>query len=126
MKRFISALFAALFFCPLLLLTAHAGEAAGLLTLVETIPMPKVQGRIDHMAADVSGRRLFVAALGNNTVEVLDLETGSTLRSLPGFAEPQGIAYVPEPGRLFVANGADGTCRMLEGQSLKLITSVRN
>jgi DNA-binding beta-propeller fold protein YncE len=98
--------------------------AADTLTLDKTIPMPKVEGRIDHLAADVAGQRLFVAALGNNTVEVLDLKTGKTIQSLPGFAEPQGIAYVPEFNRVFIANGADGTCRILDAQTLKTITSV--
>jgi DNA-binding beta-propeller fold protein YncE len=90
----------------------------------KTIPMPKVEGRIDHMAVDVVGQRLFVAALENNTVEVLDLKAGKTIQSLSGFAEPQGIAYIPEFNRVFVANGQDGTCRILDGQTLRTITSV--
>jgi DNA-binding beta-propeller fold protein YncE len=103
---------------------ARAQDATARLTLEKTIPMPKVEGRIDHMAADVAGQRLFVAALGNNTVEVLDLKAGKTIQSIPGFAEPQGIAYVPEFNRVFIANGADGTCRILDAQTLKTITSV--
>lgn len=99
-------------------------QAHDALIIDKTIPMPKVEGRIDHMAADVPHQRLFVAALGNNTVEVLDLKAGKTIRSLPGFAEPQGIAYVPELNRIFIANGQDGTCRILDGQSLETISSV--
>jgi DNA-binding beta-propeller fold protein YncE len=105
-------------------IAATAQDSAAPLTLDKTIPMPKVEGRIDHMAADVAGQRLFVAALGNNTVEVLDLKAGTTIQSLPGFAEPQGIAYVPELNRVFIANGQDGTCRILDGTSLKTISSV--
>jgi DNA-binding beta-propeller fold protein YncE len=87
--------------------------------------MRKVIGRIDHMAADVAGQRLFVAALGNNTVEVLDLKAGKTIESLSGFAEPQGIAFVPELNRVFIANGRDGTCRIIDGQTLKTIASIQ-
>lgn len=76
----------ALFLSSAMLTYAQAQDA---LTLDKTIPMSKVEGRIDHMAADVSGQRLFVAALGNNTVEVLDLKAGKTIQSLPGFAEPR-------------------------------------
>ena len=76
------------------------------------------------MAADVAGQRLFIAALGNNTVEVVDLKGGKVIQSLPGFAEPQGIVYVPEFDRIFIANGADGTCRILDGHSFKTISSV--
>jgi len=113
----------------LLVTTLVSGIALGQnstpsLTLIKTIPLPNVEGRIDHMAADVANQRLFVAALGNNTVEVLDLKDGKVIQSLQGFAEPQGIAYVPELNRLFVANGADGTCRILEGQSLKTISKI--
>jgi DNA-binding beta-propeller fold protein YncE len=108
----------------LLLLTSTIAFAADPLSPDKTIPMPNVQGRIDHMAADVAGQRLFVAALGNNTVEVLDLKAGKTIQSIPGFDEPQGIAFVPEFNRVFIANGGDGTCRILDGQSLKPITSV--
>jgi hypothetical protein len=103
---------------------AHAQEPTVPLTLDKTIPMERVKGRIDHMAVDIAGQRLFVAALGNNTVEVLDLKAGKTLQSLPGFAEPQGIAFAPELNRVFVANGQDGTCRILDGNSLKTLSSV--
>ncbi|HWX21861.1 MAG TPA: hypothetical protein VN578_18325 [Candidatus Binatia bacterium] len=103
---------------------ALAQETTSPLTLEKTIPLEKVEGRIDHLAADIPGQRLFVAALGNNTVEVLDLKAGKTIQSLPGFAEPQGIVCVPELDRVFVANGQDGTCRILDGKSFKTISSV--
>src|SRR5712692_9112517 len=94
-------LFSALFICPGLFVSANAQDATAPLTLDKTIPLEKVEGRIDHMAADISGQRLFVTALGNNTVEVLDLKAGKIIQSLPDFAEPQGIAYVPELDRVF-------------------------
>src|SRR5215469_18806712 len=100
------------------------GAETSSLTLVQTIPLPNVEGRSDHMAVDVIGKRLFVAALGNNTVEVVDLKAGKTAQSLSGFAEPQGIVFVPEFDRLFVANGSDGTCRILDGHTFKTISSV--
>ncbi len=111
--------------CSILIGSANAQDATAPLTLDKTIPLEKVEGRIDHLAADIAGQRLFVAALGNNTVEVLDLKAGKTIQSLPGFAEPQGIAYVPELDRVFVANGQDGTCRIIDGRSLKTISSVQ-
>jgi DNA-binding beta-propeller fold protein YncE len=104
--------------------SVNAAEPTASLELAKTIPMPNVEGRIDHMAVDVAGQRLFVAALGNNTVEVLDLKAGTNIQTLPGFAEPQGIAYVAELGRVFIANGQDGTCRIVHGQTFKTISSV--
>src|SRR3954467_774973 len=84
------------------------------LELVATIAMPGVKGRIDHFAVDVRGHRLFVAALGNNTVEVLDTAGNSRLRSLPGFGEPQGLAYLPELNRLYVASGSANRVDVLD------------
>ena len=61
------------------------------------------------MSLDVKGETLFVAALGNNTVEVIDLKTGKRIKAIAGLREPQGVLYVPETNRLYVANGKDGT-----------------
>ena len=77
------------------------------LELVQTIPMPGVEGRIDHMAADIQGHRLFVAALGNNTLEVLDVEQGKHLHTITGLHEPQGVAYLPHAERIVVGNGEE-------------------
>ncbi len=94
------------------------------LKLIQTLPLPGVSGRIDHLAADVKGRRVFIAALGNNTVEVVDLKAGEKIRSLSGFSEPQGIVYAPSFDRIFAANGSDGTCRILDGHSFKTLNTV--
>src|SRR5260370_26391611 len=75
------------------------------LTIVGTIDLAGVEGRIDHLAVDLVAQRLYVAALGNNTVEVLDLKSGSHARSLSGFREPQGIAVVPDAKLVAVASG---------------------
>jgi DNA-binding beta-propeller fold protein YncE len=116
----LSGIFAVLLFVTTLI----AQENPGSFKLEKTIPLEKVKGRIDHLAVDVGGQRLFVAALGNDTVEVVDLKSGKRIQSLSGFAEPQGIAYVPEFNKLFVANGSDGTVRILDGQSFKSIDTV--
>ncbi len=94
------------------------------LRLVRTIPLPDVQGRIDHMAVDVKGNRLFVAALGNNSLEVIDLNAGKHSRSVKGFHEPQGVAYLPNLNRLAVANGQGGGLVILDGASFREIHRV--
>ena len=96
----------------------------GPLRLVQTISMPAVQGRIDHMSVDIKGERTFVAALGNNSVEVLHMRTGQKIGSIQGLNEPQGVIYVSESKKIFVASGGDGTCKMFDGDTLGLITSI--
>src|SRR5436190_23391545 len=75
------------------LLSAIA-SAAEPLRLVDSIPLPGVEGRIDHLAADLDGQRLFVAALGNNTLEVLDLAARKVVHRIGGLYEPQGVAFL--------------------------------
>jgi hypothetical protein len=120
MKRRYSALLAGV----LSLAATVPGAAAELLREVQIIPLPNVEGRIDHFGVDVQGQRLFVSALGNNTIEVLDLRQGKRLTRITGLKEPQGVFYVPGSNRLFVANGDDGTCRIFDGNSYKLLSTV--
>ena len=93
----------------------------GALKLKQTIPLPGVEGRIDHFAFDPAGERLFVCALGNNTVEVLDLRKVERVHSITGLGAPQGVAYVPELDRLVVANEKGGICRIYDGKSFQAL-----
>jgi DNA-binding beta-propeller fold protein YncE len=90
------------------------GQAAQPLRLEKTIELPDVQGRIDHMSIDIKGERLFVAALGNNTLEVIDLKRGKREKTIGQLQEPQGVLYVAATDRLYVANARDGTVRIFD------------
>ena len=94
------------------------------LRLVQTISMPNVKGRLDHIDVDVKGKRLFVAGLENGTLDVVDLEASKWMRSIPGFKKPQGALYVPELDKLFVASGDDGMLRVFRGDTLELLDSI--
>src|SRR5207253_3181481 len=59
--------------------------------LIQTIPLPGVEGRIDHMAADANGTTIYIAALGNNSVEVVGLKAGKVIKSISGPQKPTGI-----------------------------------
>jgi DNA-binding beta-propeller fold protein YncE len=108
-----------LFLCP-----ALAAAQAALPQLTADIAMPGVKGRIDHFGADPKRHRLLVAALGNDTVEVLDLNARKRERSLDGFGEPQGILHVPETNRVFVANSSANRLDILDAESLVLVGHV--
>lgn len=94
------------------------------LTLVSTIELPNVNGRIDHLAADLETGRLFVAALGNNTIEVIDGPTGKHVRALSGFHEPQGIALATDANLVAVANGTGGNATMIDRTDFHVIRTV--
>jgi DNA-binding beta-propeller fold protein YncE len=108
----------------LLLWFSAAMAAKASLSLVQTIPLPEVDGRIDHFAIDVKGRRAFLAALAKNTIEVVDLRVGRVTHTLPGFAKPQGVLFIPEFNELIVASGADGSVKTLDGTTLAVIRTA--
>src|SRR5437870_13813290 len=95
-----------------------ASEAAPL-QLVQTIPLPGVKGKFDHLAIDLAGHRVFIAAKINNTLEVVDLKIGRRVRSVSGFHEPQGVLYLRDARQLVVANGGNGAVQFLDGRSLE-------
>jgi DNA-binding beta-propeller fold protein YncE len=100
------------------------GQAAQPLRLEKTIELPDVQGRIDHLSIDLKSERLFVAALGNNTVEVIDIKGGKRAKTIAGLREPQGVRYVPDVDRLYVANGKDGSVRVFDGNSYSPLKTI--
>ncbi len=94
------------------------------LKLERVIQMPEVRGRIDHMAVNLKDKVLYVAALGNNTVEVIDLQKGTVIRSIKEVDEPQGIAYIPEQNEIAVASGGNGDCVFYDAATFKNIATV--
>jgi DNA-binding beta-propeller fold protein YncE len=100
------------------------GQSEPPLRLERTIPLPGVKGRIDHLAFDADSQRVFVAALGNNTVEVIDFKSGKLIHTIGGLAEPQGVIYQPEKKRLWIANGGDGTVRIFDALTFQPLRSI--
>lgn len=96
-------------------------SAAQPMCLLATISLEGVRGRIDHFGADIQGRRLFMSALGNDTVEVFDIRANRRLHTIAGLREPQGTAYAPKVNKLYVANADDGTVDVFDGTTYKLL-----
>src|SRR5204863_7784658 len=90
------------------------------LSVKSRIDLPNVNGRIDHFSPDLKGQRLFMAALGNRTVEVLDVQSGKRVHTIPDLAEPQGLYYDPSTNRLFVACAGDGATKMFGAGTFQL------
>lgn len=120
-------------FCTIITLVAFCLEGCNgqpskqsqALPLITTIALPGVAARIDHLAFDSSTQRLFIAALGNNSVEVVDLKTNKVIHSITGLSEPQGIAFIPGKNILFVANGGNGACNVFNADTYQKISSVQ-
>jgi len=96
-----------------------------MLKLEKEIPMPGVKGRIDHMDINLNDQVAYAAALGNNTVEVIDLKSGKILHSITGLSEPQGVGYIPKHHELFVANGGTGECIFYNAVTWQKVASIK-
>ncbi len=94
------------------------------LKLIQTIQLPNVSGRIDHMDIDLDGKRLFVSELGNDSVDVIDLTTEKRIKSVTGLHGPQGVVFVPDVNKIFVANGQDGTVQIFDSNTYSLLKTI--
>jgi outer membrane protein assembly factor BamB len=91
---------------------------------VQEIPLPGVQGRIDHFTIDAKRKRVIFSGLGNNSVEVVDVFAGRVIHQIDGLSEPQGTLYLAEWDKLFVANSADGHVNVYDGAKFALIDTI--
>ena len=98
-------------------------DPASPLQLERRISLPGVSGRIDHLALDESGQRLFVAEVANGTVDEVDLVHGTLLGCIGSLKEPQGVAYLPDRDEVAVASG-DGHVRFFSAADRRLVTDI--
>ena len=94
------------------------------LQLEEQIPVKGVSGRIDHFSADVKRKRLFVSALGNNSLEVIDTFAARVVHTINDLSQPQGALYLAELDKLYVANAGDGKVRVFDGATYTLRKTI--
>jgi DNA-binding beta-propeller fold protein YncE len=95
------------------------------LTLERKIALGDVAGRLDHFAIDLDHHRLFLAELGNDTIGVVDIASGSVLHRIGGLKEPQGVGYVPGTDTIYVANAGDGTLHTYRGADFSPIAVAK-
>jgi DNA-binding beta-propeller fold protein YncE len=114
---------AAILFC--FISGCNAQYKTNSLQLIETIPLQNVSGRIDHLSFNEKNNFVFVAAFGNNTVEIVDLKNKKVIHSIKNLHEPQGVAFIPENNSLVVANGDNGKCDVFNATTFLKINSVQ-
>jgi len=94
------------------------------LVLTQTIPLKGVAGKLDHLAVDAKGQRLFVANKPNNTLDIVDLKAGKLVKQIPDQGKVSGVTYAEDLDMIYVGNGA-GFCNGFEGKEYKQIFSVK-
>jgi DNA-binding beta-propeller fold protein YncE len=99
-------------------------QATPALSPKNSIVLTRVEGRMDHMTVDVKGQRLFATAVDNHTLEVIDLNAGRQVHTIPDLNDPQGAFYDADTNRLFVACGGDGKVKIFDGTTFQLLETV--
>ena len=102
-----------------------APPKAPVLKFVGSIPIPSVDGRIDHTSIDPTGQRLFSSGFGNDLLDVIDLKTGKEVKQVKSLNKPQNSYYVASVNRLFVSNQGDGTVKIFDGTTYALQKTVQ-
>jgi DNA-binding beta-propeller fold protein YncE len=113
------------FLCSFVCCKSQKPFGTDLLKLQKEIAMPDVKGRIDHMAINLKDKVLYMAALGNNSVEVIDIDKGLVIKSIKGIEEPQGIAYLVAENEIAVASGANGDCVFFNASTFERLATVK-
>jgi hypothetical protein len=99
-------------------------QAAEPLVLEKTIALHDVRGRIDHMAFDPGRKRLLVAELGNDTVDVIDVIAGAPSHRFTGLREPQGVGYAERADVILIANAGDGSVRLFNAKDFAPVGNI--
>jgi hypothetical protein len=95
------------------------------LRLVQTISVPGVNGRLDHMAVDLEKKRLFLAAVDNGTLEVIDLDAGKVINSLLGIKDTQDALFLGGHFNKLYVSSLDGTLRIFQGETFRLVQALK-
>jgi DNA-binding beta-propeller fold protein YncE len=104
---------------------AVQAQTASPLTLQRSFELPAGTGKFDHFAIDLKAGRLFLAATGNHSVEVLDLGSGKVVESVSALGKPHGLAWIPATNSLYAADGAQGDLKIFEGSPMRLAKSIK-
>lgn len=99
-------------------------QTGGSLRLVQTIPLPGVEGKMDHMAINLKGMRLFVPSENDKSIEIVDLRTGTLIhriRELGG--APRKIIYKPDVNQFWV-DLASNVCKSYDADSYTFLKEV--
>ena len=104
--------------------SAQEPFGTNLLKLEKEIALPSVKGRIDHMDVNLKAQIVYVAALGNNSLEAVSLTEGRIIHSIHGLDEPQGVGYIPQRQEIIVANGGSGDCYFYNAKSFEKVGTI--
>ncbi|GAC1432082.1 MAG: hypothetical protein NVSMB58_13070 [Terriglobales bacterium] len=108
-----------------LLVTGAYAQTGAPMKLIQTIPLPGVEGYFDHIAIDLQGQRLFIPGEHQRTIEVVDLRAGKLLHTITGLeGNPRKTIYLPQSNQIWVDMG-NGTAKSFSADTYQLLKTVQ-
>jgi hypothetical protein len=97
---------------------------AGILGLVETIPLPG-DGYMDHLTVDVQSQRLFISGEAAKSLITVDLAAGKVIHETKGLsAMPKKAFYLHESNEIWVTL-TDSSVVVISGTTYEVIKTVK-
>src|SRR5215469_6353434 len=96
---------------------------AGLLRLVETIPLP-TEGWMDHLTVDLKNQHLFISGEENKSFVIVDLRAGKVIHETKGLGgNPRKPFFDPKTNEVWVDLG-DNTVVAIDASTYEVIKTV--
>ena len=124
MKNFFFHFFLLISICFFSSCKAQSNFGQNYLQLSKSISLPQIKGRIDHLDINLKKQIVYIAALGSNALEVVDINKAKVLHTITGLHEPQGVAYIPQNQEIFVANGGNGDCYFYNAANFEKVAVI--
>ena len=97
---------------------------SGLLSLVETIPLPG-DGYMDHLTVDVKGQRVFISGEAAKSLISVDLRAGKVIHETKGLsAMPKKPFYLPDTNEIW-ATLTDSSVVAISGATYEVTKTVK-
>ena len=90
--------------------------------ILRTIPVGGTEGW-DYVTMDSDARRLYIGR--GNDIDVVNVDAGTLVGKIAGFASTSGLLPVPELGRGFAMNGEAGSAFIVDLKTLNKIGTIK-
>lgn len=91
------------------------------LTLVRDIPLPGHAARLDYESFDSRSRLLFIAALGDGSIDVVDTTRQRLASTVANVSAAHGVLAIPELGRVYASATGTDELIALDERTLRVI-----
>lgn len=103
---------------------AADGNIGKALIPAKTIALPGGTSRFDYQSIDPRRRLLFIAHLGDSSIDVIDLRTQTVRSVIHGVSGVHGVLAVPQLDRVYASATGSSELAVIDERTLRVIARV--